>query len=252
MKNILIIGGGGGLGTAIVQELLGRNYRVLVAGRTKPADRRVQSFYPIDATAQNWQSLFCKIEEETAGPIEAIIFVAGSAAFGRTSLIPQERARQTFELNFWACSEAARIAAEHWVVRRLPGKFLAILSIAALRAVPFEAYYSASRAATARFLECLQLEYANQKLEFFGIFPGLLRTLFRRNAGWYGLQPAFADEGADVVKTARAVVRLLDGRRRARVIGWRERCIELADRFLPGLYDVVVLQKRVQRLLKNL
>jgi len=249
MKQILIVGGGGGLGGALVKESLDRNFHVVVAGRTRPSDPRVQKFYPTDAKEADWGSLYPLIERET--PIDAVIFVPGTAVFGKTSMIPLERARQTFELNFWACAAAARAAAEFWSANGRRGKFLAILSITARRAIPFEAYYCASRAATARFLECLQLEYAQQQLEFLCAFPGLLRTPFRRNAEWYGLEPSFAYEGADVQKTARAIIHLLTGKRKTRVIGWRERAIDFADRLFPGLYDRTVLRTRIHGLLKN-
>jgi len=251
MNQILVVGGGGGLGSALVQALLVSNRRVLVAGRTKPADQKVERFYPIDATNQDWGALYHQIVKDTGAAMDAVIFVAGSAVFGKTSLIPLERARQTVELNFWACSEAALAAAEHWAAKRNRGKFLAVLSISALRAVPFEAYYCAGKAAAARFIECLQLEYASQKLEFFCAFPGMLRTPFRRNAECYGFEPSFAYEGADVNKTAGAILNLLDGRRTASVLGWRERTIHLADRLFPGLYDAVVLRKRVRKIVKG-
>lgn len=249
MKQVLIVGGGGGLGSALVKESLNRNFRVVVAGRTRPFDPRVHRFYQTNAKDTEWGALYLLIEREI--PFDAVIFVPGTAVFGKTSMIPLERARQTFELNFWACAAAARAAAEFWSAKCRRGKFLAVLSIAARRAVLFEAYYCASRAATARFLECLQLEYAQQQLEFLCAFPGLLRTPFRRNAEWYGLGPSFADEGADVQKTAQAIIHLLTGRRKTRVIGWRERTIDLADRLFPGLYDRTVLRARTRRLLKN-
>lgn len=250
MKQIVIVGGGGGLGSALVTHLLDHKYKVAVVGRTEPADNRVVKFYQTDVTQVDWRSLYLTIEEETAAPIDAVIFVAGTAVFGKTVLIPLESARRTVELNFWSCTTAARIAAEHWAASNHGGKFFAVLSISARRAIPFEAYYSASKTATARFLECLQLEYSHKNIEFVCAFPGLLRTPFRRRAEWYGLEPSAADEGADIQKTANALIALLKGGRKARVIGWRERSIDFADRFLPGLYDWVVLRNRVQRLLK--
>ncbi len=252
MRQILVVGGGKGLGSALVKNLLDHEHKVVVLGRTEPADAlRIQKFYGIDATTVDWPSRYSAIEKETAAPIDAVVFVAGIAVFGNTNLIPLERARQVFELNFWACTTAARAAAEYWAKKGQAGKFVAILSIAARRAVPFEAYYSASKAATARFLECLQLEYAHKKIEFMCAFPGLLKTQFRHQAEWYGFEPSFADEGADVYKTAQAVVNLLNGKRKTRVIGWRERSIDLADRLFPGLYDRTVLRNRVQKLLKS-
>ena len=251
MKQIVIIGGSGGLGRAVVKQCFDRNFCVVVVGRTKPSDPRVRKFYPVDARNADWDNLYRIIEEETGHSIDAIIFVSGSAVFGKTSSIPVEKARQTFDLNFWACAAAARAAAELWSANAHRGKFLAVLSIAARRAVPFESYYCASRAATARFLECLQLEYAHNHLQFLSAFPGLLNTPFRRTADWYGFSPRFDHEGADVGQTAQAIMRLLVGKRRRRVIGWRERSIDLADRLFPGLYDATVLRSRVQKLLKT-
>jgi len=252
VKQILVVGGGRGLGGALVKTLLDQGHKVVVLGRTEPADAlRIQKFYCIDATSVDWSSYYSTIERETAACIDAVIFVAGAAVFGNTNLIPLERARQMFELNFWTCTTAARGAAEYWAKKGQAGKFAAILSIAARRAVPFEAYYSASKAATARFLECLQIEYAHKKIEFICAFPGLLKTQFRHQAEWYGFEPTSADAGAEVHKTAQAIVNLLDGKRKTQVIGWRERSIDLADRLFPGLYDRAVLRKRVQKLLEN-
>jgi short-subunit dehydrogenase len=252
VKQIVVVGGGTGLGGALVKNLLGQGRRVVVMGRTRPdGGLPIQKFYSIDATAVDWPSQFTAIEKETGAPVDAVIFVAGKGVFGKANLIPVERARQMFEVNFWACASAAKAAADYWAGLGRPGKFVAVLSIAALRAVPMESYYAASKAAAARFLECLQLEYGHKKIGFICVFPGLLNTGFRRSAEWYGLKPAFADEGADPQKTAHAVIDLLEGKRKTRILGWRERAIALADRLLPGLYDRVVLRGRVERLMSE-
>ncbi len=227
----MVVGGGGGLGTAIVKKLLDHGCQVVVAGRTRPVDQRIRHFYSIDATKVDWQSFYLTIENETAMPIHAVIFVAGTAVFGKTTLIPAERARQTFELNFWAYATAAKAIAQHWEDRDQPGRFVAILSIVARRAVPFEAF-------------------AHKNIAFVCAFPGTLKTGFRRDSEWYGIEPGAAEKGSDVQTTAEAIVKLLKSKRRSRVIGWRERSIDLADRLWPGLYDRAVLQNRVKRLLK--
>jgi len=252
VRQILVVGGGSGLGGAMVKNLVEHGRKVVVLGRTEPPDElRIQKFYCVDAPTVDWPSLYLKIEAETGASIDAVIFVAGRGVFGKTGLVPVERARQVFELNFWSSAAAARAAAEYWAANGRPGKFVAILSIAALRAVPLESYYAASKAATVRFLECLQLEYGHKNIEFKCAFPGLLKTGFRRAAEWYGLKPSFADEGADVHKTAQAVVDLLESKRNKQVIGWRERTIALADRLLPGLYDRAVLRGRAEKLMTD-
>jgi dehydrogenase/reductase SDR family member 7B len=249
MKQIAIVGGGGGLGGALVKRLCDQKVKVVVVGRTPPSDLRVVRFYPTQLTATDWARLYRKIEEETEAPVEGLIFAAGDAVFGRTALIPTERARQVFEVNFWACREAAIAAGQHWSARNRPGHFLAVLSIVARHAVPFEAYYAASKAAIARFLECLQFEYCDKAIQFSCVYPGMLKTAFRRNASWYGLNPDLPEKGADAHRVAGMILELLKGKRRARVVGWRERSIDFADRFFPGLYDRAVLTKRARKCL---
>jgi short-subunit dehydrogenase len=248
MKQVLVVGGSGGLGTAIVRELIDRKLAPVVAGRSKCPDSRVRYSYVIDASVQDWGSFYVDIEKHTGSPIDAVVFVSGVGAFGQTSLFPQERARAMFELNFWACTTAAVRIAEHWSSRGRAGTFVGVLSLAARLAVPFEAYYAASKTAADRFLQCLDLEYTSKGIRFLSALPGVLNTPFRERAEWYGIEPSMTGQGTDVGMAARAIGKLLRGGRRARIIGWRERIIGFADRVAPGLYDYAILRRRVLRL----
>jgi NAD(P)-dependent dehydrogenase (short-subunit alcohol dehydrogenase family) len=249
MKQVAIVGGSGGVGNALVTHLLDRGCEVVVIGRRNARDQRVKRFYSVAPVAASWRSLYQRIETDSGAPLDAIAFVSGTAVFGKTALIPAERARQVLELNFWACAAAATAAAEHWAACEHAGTFLAVLSIAARRAVPFEAYYCASKAAAERLLGCLDLEYGGRGMQFISACPGLLHTPFREKAEWYGIQRPVNKGGADVCTTAKALAGLLAGERRSRVIGCRERGIDLADRLFPGLYDRVVLRRRVHNIL---
>lgn len=251
MKHVLVVGGSGGLGRPLVEIMLDHKYHVSVAGRNRPQDERISHFFPIDAVDTDWHDLYQTIEKETNLPLDGVIFVAGGAVFGRTSQIPSTEARHVFDLNFWASTTAATTAAEYWSQKNQQGIFLAVLSIAGKRAVPFEAYYSASKAATMRFLECLQLEYDPHQIKIMAAFPGFLKTSFGYKSKWYGLEPNFSFEGADPHRTARIILDIFTSKRKTRLIGWRERIIDLADRFLPGLYDRLVLRKRVQKTIQS-
>lgn len=250
MKQVLVVGGSGSLGSTLIGQLLDRQLRVVSAGRTRSVDVRVHHSYVVDASRVDWSSLYTTVENDSGTPIDGVIFVAGTAGFGRTVLFPPERARAIFELNFWACTTAARMIAEHWSKSERAGTFVAVLSVAARRAVPFEAYYSASKAAAARFLECLDLEYGPKHIRFVSALPGVLNTPFRDQAEWYGIKPT-ASQATDIRTAARAIENLLEGNRKARVIGWRERAIDLADRVAPGLYDRAILRRRVARALND-
>jgi NAD(P)-dependent dehydrogenase (short-subunit alcohol dehydrogenase family) len=248
MKQVLVIGGGGGLGRAIVARLLDRQFEVVVAGRSRPADRRVTRSYAIDFSGLDWRSLYTTIETDIKAPIDALVFVAGIGGFGKTALFPLEQARTLFEINFWACTSAAAQIAEFWASSGRAGTFIGVLSLAARRPVPFEAYYSASKAAADRFLQCLDLEYGSRGIRILSALPGVLNTTFRESAQWYGLGPSRGGRTTDVCSAACAIERMLKGTRTARIIGWRERIIDIADRLAPGLYEQAVLRRRAARL----
>lgn len=251
MKQVLIVGGSGGLGSALVRQLLDSGTAVVVAGRTRSVDTRVRYSYVVDASTLDWHSFYSAVEQDSGAALDGVVFVAGTGAFGRTTLFPSERARAIFELNFWACTAAATAIARRWSDCGRLGTFVAVLSLAARRAAPFEAYYSGSKAATERFLECLDLEYAPKGIRFLSALPGVLNTPFREGAEWYGVKSTRADQTTDVETAARAIERLLNGDRRARVIGWRERVIDLADRVAPGLYEHAILRRRMAKLLSD-
>jgi NAD(P)-dependent dehydrogenase (short-subunit alcohol dehydrogenase family) len=248
MKQVLVIGGAGGLGRAIVARLLEGRLEVVVAGKNRPADSRVRKSYEMDPSGVEWRSLYATIEADTRAPIDALVFVAGIGAFGKTASFPIEQARAVFEVNFWACTTSAAQIAEFWSGAGRPGTFIGVLSLAARRAVPFEAYYSASKAAADRFLQCLDLEYASRGIRILSALPGMLNTGFRESAQWYGLTPPRVAPTTDVGSAARAIERMLNGARKASIIGWRERIIDVADRLAPGLYDKAVLRRRMARL----
>ena len=182
-------------------------------------------------------------------PVDAVIYVAGDATFGRTAAIPTARARQLFEANYWGPVRAATAAEKLWSEPR-HGTFVSVSSLSARRAVPFEAHYCASKSACARFLDALALEHPEGRLRFTSVYPGRLRTAFRSNADWYGAPPdPGATEGSDPALVVDAILRVLSGRLALRVLGARERAIDLADRVSPSLYDRLVLRRRVRKAL---
>jgi NAD(P)-dependent dehydrogenase (short-subunit alcohol dehydrogenase family) len=241
-RHALVIAPHGAVGGAVARELARRGVHVSGAGRTPPGPRTVGRFLPVEVETADWRSLYAAASAD--GNVDAVVYAAGNAAFGATGSIPAERARAAFEVNFWALASAATAAADRWEKGGDPSCFVAVLSIAGRRAVPFESYYGASKAAALRFLEALQLE-APPGVRFVGACPGLIRSPFRSRAAWFGMQEPFGGGGATPGETAVAICDLLEGTRRSRVIGWRERAIDLADRVAPGLYDRLVLRRRV-------
>jgi short-subunit dehydrogenase len=245
----VVVGASSGIGRLVADALATRGAALSTVGRSKAP--RSDAFHTTctDLAALDWTHAYAQMEQRAGAPIDAVVYVAGDAAFGRASAVPVSRARRLFEANVWGPVAAATAADVLWAAPRT-GTFVSVSSIAGRRAVPFEAHYCASKAACARFLEALDLEHPDRRVRFVSIYPGRLKTAFRTHADWHGAPPDPAPaEGSDPAVVARSILRVLSGDRGPHVIGLRENAIDLADRLSPRLYDALVLKRRVRGLL---
>jgi short-subunit dehydrogenase len=250
VHHAVVVGASSGIGSLVASKLDARGVVISTIGR-KPCPIPAVRHWHYDLAAVPWSEVLAEAEAAAAVPIDALVYVAGDAAFGRAAAVPVIRARQLLEANFWNPIAAALATERLWSSLR-PGIFVYVSSISARRGVPFEAHYCAAKAACSRFLEALQLEHPDGRLRFVSIYPGRLRTAFRGKADWHGLTaPANPAEGSDPALVARSIMSLMEGRRISLVLGTRERAIDLADRISPALYDELVLKRRVKRKLQR-
>lgn len=238
----MVIGASSGLGLAIA-ERLAREYHVTELSRRSVSAR---PFYPCDVTSdESVESALTQATHDWSVP-ELVVYSAGYAAMGITTAIPPSEARTVFETNFWGLDRVVRTLAS----QTRPNTrtcVVAILSIAALRAVPHEAYYAASKAAAARYLECMRHELGPLGIDLKFLAPGYIETGFLQRSPWYGMSPPVVrGSGVSPEDVADAVVRLAKAEGTKAVLGWRERAIVLADRVAPTLYDRL-LQRRSAR-----
>jgi short-subunit dehydrogenase len=251
VRHAVVVGVSSGVGKLLTDALSAEDVAVSTVGRSAPPRGEAWHRRCADLAALDWPGVYADAESHVGVPIDAIVYVAGDATFGRASSIPTTRARQLFEANYWGPVRAATAAEQLWVEPR-GGTFVSVSSISARRAVPFEAHYCASKAACARFLDALGLEHPEGRLRFTSVYPGRLRTAFRGKADWYGASPDPAPtEGSDPAIVVDAILRVLAGRTWLRVLGTRERAIDLVDRVSPSLYDRLILRGRVRRALSR-
>lgn len=246
-RHIVIIGSGSAIGQAVAEKLAAHQFTVSGIGRADASPRGAFSnTLAVDYPIADWASLFKQLETSSGLPIGAVLHAPGYAAMGPTLAIPESEARQMLEVNFWLLSTVARAAATHWASQNQAGHFWAVLSIAALRGIPEESYYCASKAAAARFLECLDLENRQAGRHFNYFCPGKFASPFRSKSVRFG-QEASEDLGGSTVDfVAQKISSAILSQKPVKVIGWRENAIALADRLFPHLYDRLVLDRRVK------
>lgn len=243
-RHAVVVGGSSGIGAAIVTELTRADWSVSALGR-RIGDAPAERWIACDVSDQGSVDDAVARSLDEGGTPGAVVYAAGAPAMGRTFDVPASARREAFEVNFWGLERIVR-GFYPAMARAGQGTIVAVSSIAALRPVPFESYYAASKAAAARWLGCFAPEAALAGVRIRIVAPGYIPTGFLERGGWYGMSvPAASGSGVTAEDVARTVCAFVEGRRARTVLGWRESAITLADRLVPGAYDRL-LERRMR------
>jgi NAD(P)-dependent dehydrogenase (short-subunit alcohol dehydrogenase family) len=191
------------------------------------------------------------------GRIDGLVSNAGYGIFGSIEEVPLEMARAQLETNFFGVLATFRAVVPHMRQAR-SGRIVVVGSLAGRAPIPFQAHYSASKAAADNLTLALRLE-----LEPFGVAvslvePGDINTPFNDAADWgeeqdsaYGERIARCEQvireslpkapGPEVV--ARTIVRALEARRpRVRyTVGPDSWLVPFGRRFMPDRLTLRVI-----------
>lgn len=243
----IVVGGLSGVGLAIATALRGRGYVVSNLSRRAAPSGAADASFACDVTSTPAVQSAVARAVEANGPCDVLVYSAGVPAMGRTTEIPEADARRCFEVNLWGLDRTVRAVLPAMMERR-SGAILAVSSLVGLRAVPFEAYYAASKAAVSRYLGCLAHETRRGRVRVQALHLGMVDTGFFERGGWAGMGvPGVKGSGVTPADAARAALELLDSNRESAVLGWKERIIVLSDRIAPTLYDGLLRLRDVRR-----
>jgi NAD(P)-dependent dehydrogenase (short-subunit alcohol dehydrogenase family) len=249
-RSVLITGASSGIGQACAEALHAAGWAVTGASRrgTAPAGCTglVMDVDDDESVRAGVAGVLARL-----GRIDALVAAAGWGLAGAAEQCPVADAKAQLETNFWGCVRVVQQVLPAMRARG-GGRIVLVSSIAGLIAVPFQAFYSASKFALEGFGEALGYEVAPFGVQVTLVEPGNVRSDFaasRRTpeaaAGpLYG--PAFTralrvmerDEaaGAPAAEVAAVVRRVLESPhppRRASAGKPAERVGLLAKRILP-------------------
>lgn len=189
-KNILITGGSRGLGRAIALSLAGQGHRVAVTGRDdiKLAEiaRELPGGVAIHADVTDPSHTLAVVDEVTKdlGPIDVLINNAGQGGGpqGPQPLMDMDAETwwQVMETNVRGPMLYAK-AVLPGMVKRGSGIVINMGSYISIRPSAMATAYAGSKAALARFSDCLALEVADQGVQVFCVSPGLVLTDMTRD-----------------------------------------------------------------------
>lgn len=171
-QTVLVTGASSGIGKAIALLLQQKGFNVF--GTTRRPDAAAKQEFPmvaLDVRADDSvKALFDKV-----GPVDVLINNAGYALTGAAEETTLAEAKAQFETNFWGAVRVVN-AALPGMRAAGSGKIIIIGSLAGLLAIPFGAFYSATKFALEGYAEALWHEVRPFGVHVTLVEPEFVRT----------------------------------------------------------------------------
>jgi NAD(P)-dependent dehydrogenase (short-subunit alcohol dehydrogenase family) len=174
MKVVLVTGGSSGLGAAVVDRLTADGHRVYGTSR-RPAEG--SALVPLDVTDDASVAACIEAVLAEAGGIDVLVNNAGYGIAGAVEETTLDEARAQLETNFFGAVRVTR-AVLPTMRSQGSGRIITVTSFAALQALPYQPFYSASKWALEGFGEALRLELRGSGVDACTVLPGDFRTGF--------------------------------------------------------------------------
>ena len=262
MPSVLITGASSGIGKAAAGHLAERGWRVFGTSRSPRAlgDPPGVEFVVMDVCDSESVNLGVAQVLEECGQLDAIVCNAGNSIYGAVEEVAIEAAHAQFETNFFgvlrvlrACLPSMREAGQ--------GRVVIVGSLAGRAPIPFQAHYSASKAALDALSGALRNELAGFGVHVSLVEPGDINTPFNEAMTWSTSPPGSAyreelDRTEKVIREslpkappAQDVARCIEGALRARTpraryaVGDSSWLVPFARRFLPDRISLGLIRK---------
>ncbi len=178
-KVVVITGASSGIGFETAKLLNQKNYIIYGISRTKIHDKCVKS---IQADVTNYEQLKQAYQEifYIEGHIDCLINNAGMGISGSIEHTTLEDAKYMMDVNFMGVFHSTK-AMLPFLRQSNRAKIINISSVAGRLAIPFQGFYSSSKAAINAFSESLKIELSPFNIQVCSVMPGDIKTGFTKN-----------------------------------------------------------------------
>jgi short-subunit dehydrogenase len=241
----LVTGASGGIGSAVVREIVSGGGKVLMTGRDEQALRALASeldpaessvaVIVADVADERQRRTLCDAATRWNGGVNVLINNAGVAGFGLFENESREAIEQAFAVNALAPLHLCRDLLPH-LLRQSRAHIVNVGSVFGSIAYPGHAVYSATKFALRGFSEALRRELHGSSVSVHYLAPRATRTRFNC-AAVESLNERFGVSMDRPERVAAALRTMLERESAEQVIGWPEKLFVRINGLLPRLVD---------------
>ncbi len=174
-KNAIVVGGSSGIGRETALKLSAKGYRVYNISRTPFHGERVQSLTADAAQEGEIGEAIEKACEELVS-LDLLVYSAGFSMAAPLEYAKSGDYRYLFEVNYFGAIEAIRAAAPY--LKQRCGRVILVGSLGGDMPIPFDGFYSSSKAALTMLAREADLELRPYGVRVCALLPGGTATDF--------------------------------------------------------------------------
>jgi short-subunit dehydrogenase len=261
-KTALVIGGSSGIGYATIRLLLKEGYKVFNGSRRPCIIDEVTNF-TLDVA--NPETVKASVDEIVAqsGRIDLLVYSAGFSMAAPLEAVDMNDVRYLFDVNFFGFMETVKLMVPI-MKHQLGGRIIVISSLGGILPIPYDSYYSASKAALNMLVLGLRNELEKFNILMTCLMPGGTRNDFTFKRKVYPLSPDYHDMERAVSKlaeieqngelsgcVAKTVIRVVTQKNPPIIMatGLKNKVFHFMSRFLPYKLQSLIV-RRIFRLTK--
>lgn len=176
-KVVIITGGSSGIGYATANHFSQKNYIVYEFSR-KGISRDGVKHLTCDVTKEDECISAVEYVINESKRIDIIINNAGFGISGAIEFTDMESAKRLFDVNFFGTHNVIKASLKY--LKESKGRIINVSSVGGVLYLPFQAFYSASKAATNALTLALRNEVKNYGVSVCAVLPGDVKTGFTK------------------------------------------------------------------------
>lgn len=175
-KTVVITGGSSGIGRATAEWFAERGWRVFEWSRSGTSTNQVTHICCDVTDPEQTRAAARQVLEQT-GAIDVLISNAGYGISGAIEFTTPEDAHRQMDVNFFGALNSVQAVLPHMRERKA-GRIIFTSSVAAVLSIPYQSFYSASKAAINALALALQNEVRAFGIHVSVLMPGDVSTGF--------------------------------------------------------------------------